>query len=947
MNGFAGIDWLRGKEDGVRRSEIFADYIPTSENARIARLELFTLARTEKHTEAEGDDDAFPLELRKDQQGKLVVGEDGKESHKGGRIKYLISYYRHNDLEGTKWDKLGIYWATVLHCWMSLLPERVRWFGEWLLDELDVYNFRAETALLRTLKDLSSKVKFYVDPESGVSMLFRELGVTFWTCFVNLEVLADFRRVTPENVDGVLEDAETWLGGGEKKFLSPDEQSGEWTEEAFYAQLEEAIKKMLFDAPRKDAVKDLSLEEFAADASYTAGAGSTTIPSTVQFTADGKTNRFVKSKATSTAQLTSQEKMAILRGEEGMSQESQLIAKQERGKVRGVAMSTYESFTRQKYFLNVIVSSLWGYDISPLWAGTRKNNEMWRELVRNLERGYVAAPMDQSGFDHNVTFGTLRAMFGALLWYADILPLPDKRKEELKEVIELELQSITEEEHHISFDKTPYMSEGEQAKKRSTKIRKYVVRILVLSGMLSGWAMTADADTWINVGYAHIALVVMKRYGVHTRWISIYAQGDDDAFSWASYCCAIMCYIAYELMGLEVNPYKGWISRCRDEFLRQVILPYVLNSGGMPGTQGYLARAIGSIMIRNPISSGTSNQDDDFQKISFDRVGGVRSLVPQGLVRARELLDSWNKVLSRGGDPDAVFQNAVLDISYANKLKPEDVINWMGTPACFGGAGYGAGAPTLITSISEQHTTNVAITPGEVSEKFKLESDLPGYDGIAGALKVLGLDFESTVLDRLVAEQFDTGGRADTETVPGEVQYGVGVEHVNKCFVDDREDHKVCGLYIDYTGPGKWSRFARANEDLPKGIAQWGLEVAISERRNGVKGKDGLKPTERWIEDVWLDPGMKHLSQLLRQDRTPGKVWVDWIMGSGPWNAPMVQGWSGAVISEHYTRMADQAWDVVVKSRQVGRKSVLSAAYAAETATISCIRKFEFYRIGE
>lgn len=947
-NGDAGITWLRGKENGESRSNIFSDYIPTTLNARLARLELFTLARTEKHTEAEGDDDVFPLELRKDQQGKLVVGEDGKESYRGGRIKYLLSYYRHNNLEGTKWDKLGVYWASSFHLWMSLLPERIRWFGEWLLDELDVFNFRAESAMLRTLKDLSSKVKFYVDPESGISMLFKELGVTFWTCFVNLEVLADYRRVTPENVDDVLSDAETWLGGGEKVFLAPNPITRIWDEDSFYERLGFGIRKMLYEAPNKSAVEDLSREEFASDASRTAGSGSTTIQSKMYFSVGDKVSRFVKSKATSAAQTSPDEKMAMLRGEVGMKQESQLIAKQERGKVRGVAMASYESFTRQKYFLNVIVSSLWGYKISPLWAGTRNNNEMWRTLVRNILSGFVAAPMDQSGFDHNITFRTLRVMFESLLWYADILPLPEHRKKELKEVIEMELRSITEEEHHISFDKTPYLNESEKSQKRSTRLRVYIVRILVLSGMLSGWAMTADADTLINVGYAYVALAVMKYYGVDTTWISLYAQGDDDAFSFASYLVAIMCYIAYELMGLEVNPYKGWISRSRDEFLRLVVLPYVLNSGGKPGTQGYLARAIGSIMIRNPISSGTGQPSDDFERVSFDRVGGVRSLVPQGLVRARELLDSWNKVLSRGGDPDVVFENAVLDISYANKIKPEDVINWMATPACFGGGGFRAGSPTLITGISERHTTNVAITPGEVKEKFKLESELPGYNGIAGALKTLGLDFESNVLDRLVAEQFDTGGRADTETVPGEIQYNVGLEHMNDCFVGDPADsRKVCGLFIDYTGPGKWSRVAKANKDLPQGLAQWGLEVAMSERRSGVKDAEGLRPTERWIEDVWLDPGMKQLSQILRHYRAPGKVWADWITGSGPWNAPMVQGWSGAVVSEHYKRMANQAWDMVVSKGGLGRKTVLSAAYAAEVATISCIREFEIYRLGE
>jgi hypothetical protein len=187
--------------------------------------------------------------------------------------------------------------------------------------------------------------------------------------------------------------------------------------------------------------------------------------------------------------------------------------------------------------------------------------------------------------------------------------------------------------------------------------------ILIEKGILSGWRWTAFLDTLMNWAEMYCARQMVTGTGALDPVISLVAQGDDDQVTLRNMNSAAALWAAYDIMNFDVNPTKFFISRTRDEYLRQVIERFVVS--------GYPARGITSILWRNPASSDP----------------------PEGLLRADETLKAWNTLLGRGLDYDKCVTQLVRDIGAGNGLTKAETLILLSTPKTFGGLGFFDAAP--------------------------------------------------------------------------------------------------------------------------------------------------------------------------------------------------------------------------------------------------------------
>jgi hypothetical protein len=329
-----------------------------------------------------------------------------------------------------------------------------------------------------------------------------------------------------------------------------------------------------------------------------------------------------------------------------------------------------------------------------------------------------------------------------------------KVKQYLLDCLELVRKTMIEVEYEVVIDGTP-------------------LTYTYGKGILSGWRWTALIDTVMNWGELWAGMKILQRLDIDMPVTSLNAQGDDDQLTLSSFPRAIALTLVYQLMNLEVNPGKFFISNSRDEYLRLV---------GEDGVvAGYPCRAINSLLWRNPVSRDP----------------------PAGVERAREQLHSWNTLLSRGSDPVMVNRLMRMDISSGNGWTKVEVDAVLRTPVAYGGLGW-----------NREDGEWMSFTPTQVVRDYKiLNTKFVGLTSAETKLERAGLRLTRGDIHQWARGLLDVVG-VKTEIVGG------GVTNVAR--------HRPYRRPFAYDGgvpltPG-------VSDDIRTSFGTYPIEVAVRER---------------------------------------------------------------------------------------------------------------------
>jgi hypothetical protein len=380
-------------------------------------------------------------------------------------------------------------------------------------------------------------------------------------------------------------------------------------------------------------------------------------------------------------------------------------------------------------------------------------------------------------------------------------------------------------------------------------------------GILSGWRWTALIDTVMNWGELHAALQNLKRLGISVPMLSLNAQGDDDQVTTNTRARAVALTLVYNLMNFEVNPGKFFISDRRDEYLRQV------GEGGL--VSGYPSRATNAILWRNPVSRDP----------------------PAGINRAREMLHSWNVLLSRGSDYDKVYPYLRQDLSNGNGWTNEEVDAVLRTPVAFGGLGWN------LDDSGEWRS----FVPTQVKKTFKLANK--GFPGLRPAVKELssvGFDLTSTQVMEWAKGLFDVN-RVRTEITGGETKEIQPIRPYHRNFASGR------GTPLQ----------ASMSDRIRTTFGTYPLEIAV------------LRKDWKWLQEVAISDEQRLVSHMILQ-RGGRRIWVDWLLGKLPFSTPEVPYWANDVVGFDLNKLYQNAFSWLLTRPKFGYQSVRRAAYTAE-----------------
>jgi hypothetical protein len=338
--------------------------------------------------------------------------------------------------------------------------------------------------------------------------------------------------------------------------------------------------------------------------------------------------------------------------------------KLETKKSRGVINCDIETFWKMDYISEAYLEEMMaGSSLSTLFMNGSQLREYWAKTAIFVDSEW-RLPLDQSKFDQEQTKTMIKVFLKVM-------------RERL-----IISGSMTQEAAEI-FDNAEY-----------AMLRGYVSvgskRIPYKNGVLSGWRWTALIDTMLNAATLETAV---EENGVADSLVDYTAQGDDLQTRWKNALAAAATWSKIQEYGFIVNPAKFFISQKRDEFLRKIITPNVID--------GYPGRAINSIMWRNPANPKPE----------------------EGKNRISEMLDQWHIIVNRMNTKfKNIWQEMSKDIARANKMRARDIKDWLRTPTSVGGGG--------ITEMGITERWMVVSEDAHLEATFTNNEQLPGLESI-------------------------------------------------------------------------------------------------------------------------------------------------------------------------------------------------------------------------
>lgn len=670
--------------------------------------------------------------------------------------------------------------------------------------------------LRRLLSDLGL---FRSQSSSGVakglkhlSDVMKKQGVLlsgYWRFAVNLETLGGYRAPLPMST--FIPELRQWATGDIIHAFPTGSRS---SEALFIKHFRSGIRDFLNLAPsvRSANQKALTLDEFVSDPSNWTSDGSTQYKGKVQVQADGKLVSLTTNKTTTGLLLDPEYvRKAIL---DPHVQTLRPIEKLESGKVRAVVNADDTIYLKMAFVSNWLERALKGHPQTTLFMTSEQRMDMWQRLSAGTHLRTTKIPLDQSHFDWQPNKRMLAACIAEIKRFVAENATVDRST--LLRTIDSINYTLVE-----TTGKIVVADDG------------LLVSIPVEKGVMSGWRWTALIDTLCNVGELRAASELCATWGLPNPVSSFVAQGDDDQVTSPSFSHATALACAYSAMNFEINPGKFFIDTTRDEFLRLVPL--------RDRIIGYPSRAINNLLWRNPINP--------------DPLPGELSIKAQ--------LAQWTLLINRGCDMDKCLKLMLIDMGNRNKIGRQDLIDYLLTPASYGGCGL-VGTPLL-------RSRNLSLSQSKVDRVFSVVSKLPGLSRVQDSATRLGIPqevVESSVKQVLPLTKL-RGSVSDykvAEVVPGITKIVEPIDmHVPRAYV--------------------------MSDAVPRFLHSHYTRLLVRNRQYDILLK-------------YCDPDvLPYFRQF--QSRMTKACFDQWLLGNLPLNAPVVVGYSPEQVSVLFSKLVN------------------------------------------
>lgn len=461
----------------------------------------------------------------------------------------------------------GPRYGPAFKLYSTLIPSEHRWLLDVIVKELTSAAFFHSSSVRKYLKEISNFCKMNGDYLAG------------WHFLVNMDLFGGYVRAPPPET--FLHDIESWVGPW--PVVEPGTQVEGWRR--FFSQ----TCSRIFSRVSVLGGKHQSYYEFVVGRVW-ARSGSSDVDVPVFVDVEGE-DFPVRQTKTVLALVLSDAQLWEIATRSSVQQSTRALVKRELGKARAVAITDFSTYLKMAYAASIIEPLMGPLSLSTLFFSPSDSAGYWARLARQSHTDYIKFPIDQSDFDHNISFFMLDVVFEQMLK----LQLGPDYKWCLSQC-------------RYTLTRNPGVM----------KVGRFSVQIR--RGVLSGWRFTAFFDTVINISQFGAALGVLKSRSqdVTASVVDATFQGDDARLLLDSEEAAVLLAKVYQEAGFGVNPSKTWVSRDRDEFLRRVAVAGRIF--------GYPARSLPSAFWRNPIKPPPADVVDSVRRAA----NGAATLIARG-----------------------------------------------------------------------------------------------------------------------------------------------------------------------------------------------------------------------------------------------------------------------------------------------------------------------------
>lgn len=422
------------------------------------------------------------------------------------------------------------------------------------------------------------------------------------------------------------------------------------------------LRKFFREGKIKKNIKVESQEEFCTNIVETSSTGSAYDPGgpRVRVEVGFDEVKVMNTKFAKSAALSVKEKMKRLNKmkpfKHRASVKVELFPKQ-----RIIVSAEYDATLKMRYVNKWFNEWMREREFCTLYQNKSQTLDMWLNIADNT-KGFNC-PTDQNKFDHHVT----AEMVKIYLQEKTDLIRQYSGSDDLVHVSKTIEYGITN--GTIEYDGTTY---------------KW------LSGILSGWQITAEIDSIVNLIQNRLAVKQLKRMTIDVDQKHLYVQGDDVACKFKTVTEA-MCFISSMRMSTYViHPSKSFISVRHNEFLRKYYFKGEIN--------GYPSRMVNGLLWLYP--------GDQTPKMVKEKLSST--------------VDKWTKFYERMRTSNKQHKLSVITSDLLGAKVPQDLIKkYLSTQRVMGGAELISGANYEINEIPGRWRRRVSVnSPGY--EDFRL-----------------------------------------------------------------------------------------------------------------------------------------------------------------------------------------------------------------------------------
>lgn len=664
-----------------------------------------------------------------------------------------------------------------------------------------------------------------------------------WMQFVDLHLLTDYEKLNKKELD---KDVKEWISGKIEHSINGDTKK-------FNDYFRFGVQTFLRASVGQEA-EEISLEQFASDPMYYARTGTSDGDRLMMKTKgrEGSVTKAKRSKWSAFLTMTHNQIKDILTGKTHRVQHGKAFAKRERGKIRPIVAGDDANYLRESYVSTWLEPKLYAHPYTPLFYSSQQLFNMFTEMARDTKD--VRNPIDQKEFDHRVTMEMLQITYQEIEQYIETYCFWQSKESLLKTMdtlIEL-----------LPTGTVTLVLGGE------TPIRK---------GVMSGRRWTALLDTIINAAEVLMFCKLTEEYGIPQPLKEFKSFGDDIHTRANDYGRAIIFNLHYQRADFLINDKKTFMSPIKpgeptvDEFLRNVC-----TEGKV---LGYPARAVGSLIFRNPV-----NQEPE-----------------RGTARVREMMQNWNTVISRlrrhaNERMESIYTQ---DISKSNHISEQEVEIMLHTPSYLGGCGL---TPTVYKGL---------ITEREPTEVHWGYNSLPklSFGKLHEPEDVAQLWLSNLQSNRSVKKTY----------------YDYTIKEV----IDDIPAYKN----VNYLLNAPDLSIIRYRRD----ITLTDIELYKRDINRCHKNTEVLEITRKCVDPNFI-PTVDDMSK-----RMSIKVFKMWLTGKLPKGVPIILGKGSLIVSVLYERLWNSFFYSRTTGRKLNYKIMLKIAKSAEVHTHNLVQQYGEY----